>query len=692
MKNVIKIFAAISVLAAAVASCNKLEVTLPKGPEGEQGLQGKAGKDGLSSYELWVAAVEGKSIQDWPGGTSIQEYFIYLKGKDGADGHDGIDGKDGRDGRDGADGRDGTDGKGAYDLWVEYVATGVENPKDHGTFWEKDKTSVKDFFDFLSGNDGVDGLDGKDGTDGMSAYELWVADVTSEKGLENPLNGVYDPEEYPRWPVDAVSREDFYEYLSGRPGSDGEPAAKSAADTIYSERVDGSKYNVAPVIAFSSTKHGMESYEYVNPFSGGAAFIVTGPGPVIIPGCEVTFTSMDGSKVYTKTSDDAGYVYLTRDELPEWYDGAPSAADDPGDISSGTSPLSFAYGGRTISDKGRIASTCKVPYRVRLEMEVKGASLRKDYVLPEYEVHRVVEGVREEAVFIRKNSSKVVENSAGYGYVHKAAPAFKYYRNQGAVNRLKSLYSVAPSLGEGMPSQSSGDETLLDYFSSISNLSADEIPCFRRTVGKENFSSPTFGDGSYPSVVGVYETFVSVNGGRASVKKLRPDYGLSLSDPVRTVHVPYLSKLPDKITNASYVWKNGHTTLKFELDWDAIGKTDVADIYSGSWVGDRFVFTYKKFKDLTNRPGTLFSSFRAVGKFNGSRIDSKVGISWEKEIIFTDIYDDFKVAVSDVESSGVYFVGVEGKFSYDAGTDDEHGRGKAFLLGQEILKTNAGVQ
>ena len=87
-------------------------------------------------------------------------------GKDGKDGQDGKDGKDGQNGKDGQDGKNGSNGKSAYELWVEEVAKGIEDPHNPGQQWPKDKTSTSDFWDFLRGKDGQDGKDGKDGKDG----------------------------------------------------------------------------------------------------------------------------------------------------------------------------------------------------------------------------------------------------------------------------------------------------------------------------------------------------------------------------------------------------------------------------------------------------------------------------------------------------------------------------------------------
>ena len=762
MKNRINLLTVILTGLTVMVSCNSLEVTLPKGPQGEQGIPGVSGKDGMSAYEIWVKSVNDHIVSDWTGGTEVTDFFKYLKGKDGADGKDGKDGIDGK------------DGKSAFELWREYVASGVEDPKNPGCEWNKSKTSEKDFYDFLTGADGDDGStpyigsngnwwivvegepkdlgvpargpkgaqgnsgangsdglsgdspyigengnwwigdqdtevpargekgeqgdqgepgeSGADGQSGLSAYELWVADVTSEEGLANPGNGVFDVEEYPKWPRDAVSVEDFYHYLTGKDGKDGRDgenavSPENVVDTLYAERVDGTRYNVAPVIALSKTKDGAKTYEYVNPFSGGAAFIVTGPGRVIIPGCEVTFTTMDGRITYTKTSDASGYVYLTRSELPEWYDGAPTAADDSTDIYSGVRPLSFSFAGKTVSDATEIASTCKVPYRVELDMVLADGSLRGRYSLVRYEVRRIVEGHLEEDCFFLSGPKAFVNDSRGFGFMHTVPASYRYYRNEGSVKMLREMYDMAGSVSDLLPSSSSLDDELVDYFSTVANVSEWEVPGYLRKVGSDSFGSPAFGDGESPRVVDVYSTFTYVSDGILKLKRYKPDYGLKVSDVLRSVHVPHITPLPISLHNTSYIWKSGHTTLNFELDWDGIGQQDVVVGYSGHWAENKYVYDYVPFKDLDGRPTSLFSGFRAKGKFNGSSIDSKVTIEWGKPVVFTDIYDAFSVSIADVETTYVMFGGSGSSFSYDSSEDDENGNGKAYMFGQEIPKS-----
>ena len=228
---------------------------------------------------------------------------------------------------------------------------------------------------------------------------------------------------------------------------------------------------------------------------------------------------------------------------------------------------------------------------------------------------------------------------------------------------------------------------MMSFFTTVANLSEPEVPGFRRIVDEEYYSSPSFGNGDEPSVVDVYESFLSVNKGTLVMKRMKPDYGLEIDDETRSVHVPSITKLPDILKRASYVWKSGHTTLTFELDWGAIDKLPVANGYSGRWEGNEYVYDYVAFGNLQSRPTSVFSSFSAKGRFNGSVIDSKVRIGWQKPIVFTDIYDDFSVSIADVESGFVLFEGLEGTFYYDASDDDENGNGCAYMFGQAIPKT-----
>lgn len=58
----------------------------------------------------------------------------------------------------GADGKDGVDGKSAYDQWKEMIAQGnVDDPHNSDSKWDKSKNSVQDFWKFLTGASGEDG-------------------------------------------------------------------------------------------------------------------------------------------------------------------------------------------------------------------------------------------------------------------------------------------------------------------------------------------------------------------------------------------------------------------------------------------------------------------------------------------------------------------------------------------------------
>ena len=396
---------------------------------------------------------------------------------------------------------------------------------------------------------------------------------------------------------------------------------------------------------------------------------------------------MDGARTYTKTSDSSGYIYLSRSELPEWYDGAPSAADDPENIDTGVKPSSFSFGGTVVTEDGKIASTCKVPYQVGLEMTLTGGSLRKRSSLVKYEIHRIVEGEREEQSFLECDPRGFVDDYRGTGFLHNVPSCYKYYRNEGAAMLLRKMYETASSTSTAIPPSSATDSDLLDYFSTLANLFEGEVPGFRRAVGEEYFGSPSYGDGENPSQIGVYETFTYVSKGSLLKASYKPDYGLKVLDEVREVHIPSITPLPSTVLKASYVWKSGHTTLTFELDWGAIDALEVADDYSGRWEGSQYIYDYCRFKDLSYRPSSVFSTFRAKGRFNGSLIDSKTGISWKSPIVFTDIYDDFSTTIDDVGGSYVLFDGLSGTFSYDSSQDDENGNGTAYLFGCAISKT-----
>ena len=879
MRNLIKIMAAACVGAAALLSCTRLEVTLPKGPQGEQGIQGITGRDGLTSYEVWVKAVVDGTIQDWDQSrTGLSDYFIYLKGEKGDKGDDGktayevwkeyistgdadapqgggkwdpeadtqkdffkyltgpkgddglipfigdngdwfigdsdtgvpATGPAGADGADGlsayrvwlefikgdgdpewsvsdtsmcyfflylkgekgdkgdkgddgdngntpyvgddgnwhvgdtdtgvpATGPSGEDGMSAYELWKKEVLSkeGLENPgngvydQDDYPLWPKDAVDLEDFFLYLGGKDGADGLSayelwkeyisdgnvddpknpgkkwdknkdseadfyyyltGADGVDGLSAYELWKRDVLSESGLANPGNGVYDVEEYPTWPATAVNQADFWKYLKGKDGVDGENAVGVAgglalSDTAYLDRVDSKMYNVASVIALSKITGGKTEYEYVNPISGGAAFIVTGPGPVIIPNCEVTFTDMSGSRTYTKTSDSQGYVYLSREELPEWQAGLPSAKDDPDNIGSGVKPISFSYGSTTVTDQSKIASTCKVPYQVGLIVVTKGATLRYYSTCTDYLVYRIVEGVTEGVHFIscrEKISGGSYTQSAMGFWPSVNSSVFRYYRNKGVEILLSRVSGLAGDLA------SLKDDQKNDWLSDINHICGErnyEYTLHRAMVsrsrvkgGKETWFAAGFGDGASPSKVGVYDLLFERIGGEAypGAGKVLPDYGLKLSDTDREVMNPPYFSMPNDVTG-SFVWDSGHTRLSLEFSSAALSALEDTPVYNeaGKWDSDkrRFSFPASTMRTEFRSPMT---SFTVSGKYNGSTVNSTVKFNLYQSLDLTDVYDGFSMSVSDFVDGSIMLAGFSGKFKYTRGED------KAYAFGHEI--------
>ena len=329
------------------------------GRDGRDGRDGLDGKDGLSAYEQWRQLV-GQGATDWPKDqTSMNDFFLFLKGRDGAngitphvgtnghwfvgstdtgvtaqglspyvgtngnwwvgttdtgvaakgrdgrDGRDGTDGrtpvirdghwwigdtdtgiaaqgvrgekgekgdpgekgKDGRDGADGKDGRDGTNGTNgrdgqngrdgasphigdngnwfigttdtgiaargqngndgaagasAYELWQQDVKNGKVHDKE-GQPWSKERTTMADFYAYLSGADGRDGRDGRDGANGTngrdgingkSAYELWKETIATGQVDDPKAPGT-------KWPAERNTEADFFNFLAGRDGVDG---------------------------------------------------------------------------------------------------------------------------------------------------------------------------------------------------------------------------------------------------------------------------------------------------------------------------------------------------------------------------------------------------------------------------------------------------------------------------------------
>lgn len=174
-------------------------------------LRGANGADGRSAYEIWKDGVEDGTIS-WNEGTDVDDFFRYLKGEDGKDGDDG------------------KDGKSAYDLWKEAVKKGLENPHKPGETWPKDKVELKDFWEYLRGEDGKDGQDGQDGNN---------SDIDVVRNKYNVIAQYYyntdGNKEYINWNDGSVT----YLVLN----SDGEPVADGTWVKLDGTRVTNKDYS-----------------------------------------------------------------------------------------------------------------------------------------------------------------------------------------------------------------------------------------------------------------------------------------------------------------------------------------------------------------------------------------------------------------------------------------------------------------
>ncbi len=683
-----------------------------KGCDGKDGIDGKDGQTPYvgSNGNWWIGSVDtGVEAKGQKGDT----------GASGSDGKDGVDGKDGADGIDGKDGSDGSDGKSAYELWVADVTSqsGLEDPKNPGSKWDPTKTSVADFYEYLcgatgakgdSGSDGVDGkdgadgkdgVDGKDGTDGKdgadgvagkSAYEIWKELVLSASGLDNPDNGVYDKTRYPKWPKTAVSLSDFFKYLRGNKGETG--VSLTAVDTLYVEDADWSKYNVAPVRALAKVKTVGSAkdttYEYVNPHSGGCALIVSGPGPVVIPNCTVSFKDQLGN-AYTKTSDASGYIYLTRDELPDWRSGCPSIHD----MSARTKPLSFSYDGKTIADDGKIAATCGVPYKVEIGVKMVGSEWIRESVYADYEIFRIVEGATESSW----DGVRFPETNAnGSGYY--------LYRSLGDMDRIRKVnFSSSISIG---------DYAIGDHFLKVINPGVD---CFwDRPVGTEASTMTkqlSFGNGEEPRQVSVNYLPVRkkdydnteyylplLDYGQqcvSSTKTIVPEYcGIGAfnvtalkggsGDEAFTSYNDKLVMSDDgmskvQVNKTNYELILGQTSFSFSFDYSTFGHVYLRDAYYDS-ATDTYRFkrydSLKEYVEDTNltvdkaHVGALTNS----GSLAGVKVNNRVLIYFSAKngtivelapYIIRNVYDNFTIEVPLFSFEDVYYGRSTGTFSYD---------------------------
>lgn len=158
----------------------------------------------MSAYEVWVEEVLAGNI-DWPKDrTDVNNFFLYLKGEDG---------------------KDGNDGKSAYDLWLEEVARGLDNPHNPGHEWPKDQTELNDFWYYLSGADGQDGVTPNIGDNG----NWWINGVDTGipaqgKDGEDGQDGA-TPEigDNGNWWINGIDTGIPAQGKDGQDGQDGEP-------------------------------------------------------------------------------------------------------------------------------------------------------------------------------------------------------------------------------------------------------------------------------------------------------------------------------------------------------------------------------------------------------------------------------------------------------------------------------------
>lgn len=242
-----------------------------KGDPGEKGKDGRDGKDGANGRD-GRDGTDGRTpfIRDghwWIGDTDTGIAAQGVRGEKGEkgdpgekgkDGRDGADGKDGRDGTNGTNGRDGQNGRdgvsphigdngnwfigttdtgiaargqngndgaagaSAYELWQQDVKNGKVHDKE-GQPWSKERTTMADFYAYLSGADGRDGRDGRDGVDGTngrdgingkSAYELWKETIATGQVDDPKTPGT-------KWSAERNTEADFFNFLAGRDGVDG---------------------------------------------------------------------------------------------------------------------------------------------------------------------------------------------------------------------------------------------------------------------------------------------------------------------------------------------------------------------------------------------------------------------------------------------------------------------------------------
>ena len=141
------------------------------------------------------------------------------------------------------------------------------------------------------------------GESGQSAYDLWVGDVISPEGLEDPHN----PGEL--WPKHKTTLHDFWEYLTGV--------------AMYPEIPDEETGKPgAPIAIISGRPNVIVQYvnqannEFVSWEDGSVAYIVYNDAGEIAPNAVVKgLPGIDSDKEYT--ADDKGFFIIPKEDLPE---------------------------------------------------------------------------------------------------------------------------------------------------------------------------------------------------------------------------------------------------------------------------------------------------------------------------------------------------------------------------------------
>ena len=203
---------------------------------GKDGKDGINGKDGLSAYELWKQSVAGDNI-NWPKDqTTMEHFFLYLKGKDGENGitpHVGENGNWYIGNRDtnfpaqGQKGENGKDGASPYigpngNWWINTSDTKIKAQGEKGDDGVSPHIGNNGNW-WIGTTDTRIKAQGEKGVNGASAYELWVNDVKNDK-IKDKNNSA--------WSKDKITMADFYTYLSGTNGNNGKSAYELWKETV----------------------------------------------------------------------------------------------------------------------------------------------------------------------------------------------------------------------------------------------------------------------------------------------------------------------------------------------------------------------------------------------------------------------------------------------------------------------------